>query len=168
MAQVFLNEHIINPNVSNYSETKHSLRADTQKLLEAAPIKYGVRIGAAVVGIALAAEAFGGLSGGNSDPNKYEINQNVSSVTLEEGANIRHDPLVGSAEDSLPIHTLDHATTIDTPSGAYHAEEYRNGSWVGIKLTDIDPAAIPNFDTKGDKDGIGWINNQKVSATTDD
>lgn len=161
MAQV-LNERMINPNVSNYSETKRSLRADTQKLLEATPVKYGVRIGAAAVGVVLAAEALSGLSGGNSDPNKYEINQNVSSVTLEEGANIRHDPLVGSAEDSLPLHTLDHETTIATPAGAYHAEESRNGSWVGVNATDI-----PNFDASNDKDGIVWVNYQKASTNSD-
>lgn len=111
----------------------------------------------ATAGLLLGAK---GLEGGTNDPSRFTHDTNVTAVHFDEGANVRHDPFVSS--DTPAISHLDKPIEISTPDGAFEHTERHNGTWVGVKVTDMPR----DFDTKGDKDGIVWVNLQKASETT--
>lgn len=135
----------------NRSETIRTAKNDINELLHSNALKYTARIALGATAFGLVAHAMAGISGGNSDPTKYAPDHETTSVTLESGANIRHDPSV--PKDETPIETVGEEMTIATPDGAYYATEYHNGQWVGVKATDI-----PDFDARNDNDGIVWVN----------
>ena len=117
-----------------------------------------VLLGAVATGALI---SFNSLRGGTNDPSRFEHNPAVTSVTLEEDARVRYDPNVENTEGGNLIDVVDQAITVPTVNGVYTHVEFRNGKWIGV-----DPASIPNFDSKGDKDNIVWINEGKISTTT--
>ena len=117
----------------------------------------------ALVGMGVLAASLAGLDslkGGSNDPARFEQNPNVQAVHIEEGANLRYDPYVD--QDNY-IATLGQEVTVTTPGGIHQHEELHNGHWLGVNATDI-----PNFDAKGDKDGIIWINQQTATEVSPD
>lgn len=151
----------LNHTSTNESHPKpvHTFEQNFHALVESKATKYAVRAVLGLTAVGIAAGSMFNLSGGNSDPDKYKPDPSLTSVTFEEGANIRYEPFVDN--DMVPIKTLDSAMTFDTPDGAYVTEEFHNGTWIGTKADNI-----PNFDSAGDRDGVVWVNTQKSSAST--
>lgn len=98
------------------------------------------------------------------------INPDIASIEIYEGANIRSDPNVGNQEMSNRLDTINlgdmvAGAIVTTPDGAYVTRD-ENGAWFGVRAEDI-PAVLKVENLDKDKDGIVWINAQRASAIID-
>ncbi len=155
-----MNERITTPT----PQEEDQARPDTQLRL--------TRRGKLAAGALLAASIGAGLIGINNLSNEAqagtvyegEINPDITSVQVYDGANVRSNPNIGSQEISNRLDTIDigdgRYVTVQTPDGAYVVND-RNGSWYGIRAEDI--ATVLDVDhLDNDKDGIVWINHQRA------
>lgn len=114
-------------------------------------------------------------SGGN--PERFDgKDTTISSITIGDGkeketVTIRSDPEVkNGADDHNIIDQKDVSASgvkIDTPEGAYIAEDSYNGRWYGIPIKDLNEALGTDY-TEGkdgdDEDGVAWINVQRITT----
>lgn len=92
-------------------------------------------------------------------------NPEVTAITIEDGANVRSNPAVGSYPET---DTLIHKVELDeisdeiivaTPKGVYEHSD-ADGKWFGIPATDLPKGFITENE---DADGIYWVNEAKAS-----
>lgn len=154
MAQSF-NHHSNEQGTYNYQPT---LASHIHEALHSKTLKVAGGIAVIAAGSLLAIDAY---TSANADPKDapFKHLENVTSVQLDEGARIRHAP---TADNEPPIAVLESSLAVETPDGVEMKTEFRNGTWFGVKATDI-----PNFDSHFDDDGIVWINEQKASTKSD-
>ena len=136
--------------------------------------------GRAVAGLgsaALAAAiAFGSVASLGNQSNEVqsgnisqaEFNTTISSVTLEDGANLRSDPFVQDKDMSNRLDQLDLGDTKDiviTTEDGVQISEDEDGTWYGIKADNL--TELLDVDVENDKDGIVWVNEDRASENHD-
>ena len=105
-------------------------------------------------------------AGGSDNPERGEVDQNITSITLDPEANIRQDPNVAD-EPNIAVPQLGAEVKIDAAHDIRVLEGTNNGTWYGINAEDI-TAKAPDA-AVNDKDGVVWINEQGIeSITTND
>ena len=92
------------------------------------------------------------------------IHPDITSINLENGANIRSEPRVKDDDFTIRLDTLELGDgkfiTVPTPEGAY-VDTDNNGAWYGIPVSELTDVA--NVHVDGDGDGIVWVNQQKAT-----
>jgi long-subunit fatty acid transport protein len=112
--------------------------------------------------------ALAGCSSSFDKPDYGEPNPAATSVTIENGANLRTSPNVGSsADEATLLHTVELDTiatevVVPTPHGVYEHHDSANGNWIGISATDLPQAFNDEY---SDSDGIIWVNEQMAKET---
>lgn len=117
------------------------------------------------------------ISGGGGRPaeagdtygvNDAEIDSTISSITLKDGANLRFDPYV-SGENQEPnlVESLGASITIDANHDFKVIDGTDDGQWIGVRVEDI-KNVDPQFDDRGDNDGIVWVNEQGFDSVQRD
>lgn len=137
---------------------------------ERSPIKTSTptrRIVAGAIGAALAGgaayAALSAESGGSNNPERGELDTQIVAATLLDGARIRQDPFVeGQYETPNILKQVDGTTHFSTPDGVRIERSTNNGTWYGFEASQI-----PDLGDVNDKDGIVWVNEQKVSLDLD-
>jgi len=92
-------------------------------------------------------------------------NPNATSVTIEDGANVRSNPAVGSYPEidtlihKVELDKISDKITVSTPNGVYEHSD-ADGKWFGISATDLPKTFTAE---NKDADGIYWINEAKAS-----
>ncbi|MEO6109809.1 MAG: hypothetical protein ABIP50_02265 [Candidatus Saccharimonadales bacterium] len=126
------------------------------------------------VGTSLVLGANAGLNAlddnGNKIPNGAEIDKNIFSISVVEGATFREGPHVKDGEDYNGVLEAPSAGTIVGESQTYVFDEFNNGRWYGVSTDwvrdtfggELDDAQIQQL--KDDADGIVWTNEQNVSS----
>lgn len=97
-----------------------------------------------------------------------EFNTSISSVTLEDGANLRSDPFVQDKDVSNRLDQLDLGDTdsiVITTEDGVQVSDSEDGTWYGIKADDL--TELLDVDVENDKDGIVWVNEDRVSENHD-
>ena len=128
-----------------------------------------------LIGLGAAAIVAGGI-GLNHQSNEVnagnvsdaELNPGITSITLEDEANLRSDPHAQNKDFSNRLDQVDLGDSkhvvIPTEDGAYVTQN-ENGTWYGIKADDL--TGVLDVNVENDKDGIVWINDDRASDTTD-
>lgn len=97
-----------------------------------------------------------------------EFNTSISSVTLEDGANLRSDPFVQDKDVSNRLDQLDLGDTdsiVITTEDGVQVSENEDGTWYGIRADDLtEPLDIG---VENDKDGVVWVNEDSASENHD-
>lgn len=101
-------------------------------------------------------------AGGNNSPERGELDQTIHSIILDPGANLRNDPFIADEPNSV-AEPISKTITIETPHGVRVENNTNNGTWYGIEKEDL-AVAIPNAANANDKDGIIWVNEQRVET----
>lgn len=119
------------------------------------------------LGIALATTIIAAgksFEGGSKSAEAFgEINPQIASITLQQEANLRYDPVVAGGEDNNIIESTEKPIHIETNGDVrVHADE-ANGDWYGIPVAEV-RKADPTFKDHGDKDGVVWVNQQGASV----
>ena len=114
------------------------------------------------IGVGLLAHSEGGSDKGAE---RGTLDKTISSITLSPGAHLRFDPYVANPESEAPndVLQLQDRISIDINSDARVLEGTSNGTWFAIPSSEV-AAVIPDFDSKNDKDGILWVNEQGVES----
>jgi hypothetical protein len=173
-------EHFAGRNVQPTRKPARTLRGDIANIRETLTrgIEYAKNhkgetalysgLGAVALGAAIALLNSGG--GGSSEREAYgldevEIDGTIASVSLVEGANIRFEPYV-SDETQAPtlIETLDAPVTINANHDLRVLDDTNNENWIGIPIETV-KQSYPEFDDRGDNDGIVWVNEQGIDST---
>lgn len=118
--------------------------------------------GGIAAGAALVAGGFGlnHMGGGDNLPERGDLDTSISSITLEQGANIRFDPEVKNAVTGPTlIESTDAEVTVTTDEGVRVLEDTNNGTWYGFEATQI-----PDLGNTNDKDGIVWVNEAGIDS----
>ncbi|NLA42870.1 hypothetical protein GX865_01760 [Candidatus Saccharibacteria bacterium] len=135
-------------------------------------------IGSAAIAALAVGGIFGSLKHENEDPSRYDEStipaEQVEEVSVSHGANIRHDPRVSDArsgERSNVITSIDLGDQAEngeitfTPNAnVYRVDEVNNGTWYGFRADEFGESLPSDKAEKlaEDKDGIIWINGQKI------
>lgn len=119
------------------------------------------------VGAALAITTLAGATGCSKVEAK-PVDTTIESVTLDKGARLRSEPLVGDSlhgEGNL-LDTVDDTMTVEANQDIQVKEDLANGDWYGIPAESL-KRVDPDLDIKGDKDGVVWVNTQLASVVQD-
>lgn len=116
------------------------------------------------------------LSACSGSPAKaYPLNDEVTCVTISDGAKIRESPYVPGQDDSpnevLTIDMKDNKSfksspssfTVKTPEGVAEVNEFHNRLWYGIRRSDLSAALMGELAAKiGGDDTLVWVNESKA------
>lgn len=117
----------------------------------------------AAAAASLIAGGFGltGTAGGSDNPDRGEVDENITSITLDPEANIRQDPYVAE-EPNIAIPQLGAEVKIDAAHDIRVLEGTNNGTWYGVDVEDV-AAKVPDV-AANDKDGVVWVNEQGIES----
>ncbi|HEY8885928.1 MAG TPA: hypothetical protein VIM31_00285 [Candidatus Microsaccharimonas sp.] len=121
----------------------------------------GVVVGLAGVAT-LGVTGIASMNGGESNGAERGVQDGtIESITLAPGANIRFDPYMSDESTNTEALHLDTQVVIDANHDIRVLDGTNNGTWYGVPVADM-TTAIPDIASKGDKDGIVWVNEQGV------
>lgn len=119
-----------------------------------------------------------GLAACSSSPSKgYALDKEVSCLVVEDGARFRSAPHVPDRNSSdnlvLQIELQDHrlfvgaptSFRVNTPDGAAVQSEFHNGSWYGVRRSDLAQALKGDLREKvetEDGDELVWVNKDRA------
>ena len=108
-----------------------------------------------------------GASGEQGADRKGKNNPNITSVTIQDGARLRENPIVpGQYEDDGTLLTeLDRGGVIETPNGVSTFTD-DNGEWYAMSAEEAAGLATDEDDKEAilkDDDGKVWVNDDRAT-----
>jgi hypothetical protein len=96
-----------------------------------------------------------------------EEDENITSVTISDGARLRSEPVVSDFEEGAPSNVVDTTdSTMKIKGNKKVLVHYDvNGEWFGVPADSL-MRVDPDLKLRGDSDGYVWVNEQKASAET--
>lgn len=129
------------------------------------------KLGLTIAAITLGAAALSGCSNdAGAAEGKRTHNADVTSLVVDEGANLRQEPMTGvdsNADGSTNVaDTFGEKTTLTTPNGVneMNPDNDNNGNWIGINVADLPKTMQTIEGVQNDKDGVLWVNDKNVSV----
>ena len=144
-------------------------------------IKKAIKVmGTVAVGAGIVLSAHKGVETvrNSEDSNPFENNRVVAeTITLEEGAIIRENPVVKTGRndgnsneltrtDFGDLGAAGETLTIEPDANVYRVDSRTDGDFIGVHVEDL-AEALPEDKASAlekDKDGIVWINEQRASV----
>ncbi|HEY1085140.1 MAG TPA: hypothetical protein VGE34_00255 [Candidatus Saccharimonadales bacterium] len=120
-----------------------------------------------IAGTTLLALGAAGCSAADAKPERGELNENITSVKLDSGANVRETPskidVDGGTRGNL-LTQLPESIVVDTEGGV-HTHDDNNGTWYSVSVEELSEKVDPETakELKKDDDGQVWINDDRAT-----
>ena len=153
---------------SNTTHVNHERRSEDKNRLSIAK-----KVGIAALAVLVAKEGIDAFQDNNYQQDYGGNKISAESISIQDHAKIRKEPVVSGFDFSNTLTTLDFgdlsgsdAELRFTPgSDVYRVTSQGDGDWYGVSIDDLSEA-IPSIadDLSKDSDGIAWINRQRASV----
>lgn len=155
------NSHGGKPRQSSQGESIDQATLNSaRRLVSPGQVAGGVVLAGVVLGAAMGIEAMHGGSENGAD--RGEIDPTIETIVLDPDANLRFDPSVKDEEENNLVLHPGAQVMIDANHDIRVLTDTNNGTWYAIPAEHLE-AAIENFDDRGDKDDLIWVNEAGVA-----
>ena len=94
-----------------------------------------------------------------------QVNPNITSIKIDEGANVRETPVRADADADNLVTKLNFPLNIETPDGIATFED-NNGTWFEVPAEIVSEVTVDADEKEAilkDEDGMLWINDDSVT-----